>query len=980
MQVPFPADEADRLEAVGQYDVPGTAPEPEFDVTHLAAALVAARLAAIVENSDDAIISKTLDGIILTWNAGAQKLYGYTAQEAIGRPVSFLAPADLPDEMPQLLEKIRRGEPVEHFETVRVRKDGSRCAISLSISPLKDEQGNIIGASSIKRDITERKRAAEAEQEALRFLQSTLDTLISHIAVLDGKGTIIAINKAWRQFAEENQGTGTTCGVGANYLAVCDQASGPWAEQAPAVAQGIREVIAGQQQVFCLEYPCHSCGEERWFNVCGTRFVGEGPVRVVVAYENVTECKRAAADQAQLVAQVEQQRQRLNTIVTNVPGMVWEAWGAPDDAGQRIDFVSDYVTTMVGYSVEEWTATPNCWLSIVHPDDQERAAREAAAIFASGQSGAMQFRWMAKDGRVVWTETQMVVTCDEAGCPLGMRGVSLDITERKQAEEALRTSEERFRLLVDSVQDYGIIMLDAKGRVASWNAGAERIKGYRSEEIIGEHFSRFCTEEDLQSGKPEREIETATREGRYEEEAWRVRKDGSRFWANVLITPVCNANGQLVGFAKVTRDITERKQAQEALQEAHVVLESRVEQRTSQLATANVELQTAREQADAANLAKSEFLSRMSHELRTPLNAILGFGQILNKQDLTPLAKESVGYILKGGRHLLDLINEVLDIARVEAGHINLSLEAIGLADIVPEACALVRPLAAERNIRLVENTSELGTSYILADLQRLKQVLINLLSNAIKYNREGGQVEVSCDPKPDGWTSIAIRDTGPGISPRDLPKLFTPFERLDASNSAIEGTGLGLVLSQRLVAAMGGTLSVESALGQGTTFTLALPQATPPEEQLANWPEGTPHAHSGEEAEQTYSVLCIEDNPANLRLLEVIFEGRPEITLLAAIQGSVGLDLARQHEPDLILLDLDLPDIKGHEVLTRLQQSAITRDIPVVVVSADATPNQINRLLTAGASAYLTKPLDVDQFIHTVDRFLQTTPAIATR
>ncbi|HEX8465240.1 MAG TPA: ATP-binding protein, partial [Abditibacterium sp.] len=366
-------------------------------------------------------------------------------------------------------------------------------------------------------------------------------------------------------------------------------------------------------------------------------------------------------------------------------------------------------------------------------------------------------------------------------------------------------------------------------------------------------------------------------------------------------------------------------------------------------------------------------------ELRTPLNAILGFGQILEKQQVSPLAQESIGYILKGGRHLLDLINEVLDIARVESGHIELSLEPIALDDIVPEACALMKALAAERRIRLDVNLEELHHNYVLADRQRLKQVLINLLANAIKYNYEDGQVEVFCHQKPDGWISLTVRDSGPGISPADLLKLFTPFERLSASNTEVEGTGLGLVLSQRLVTAMGGTLNVESILGQGSTFTIDLPQIDPPKNQATSVPRSSLVMRAEQKAESSYSVLCIEDNPSNIRLMETIFEMRPEITLLIAIQGSTGLDLARQHEPNLILLDLNLPDIHGSEVLSRLQQSALTRDIPVVVVSADATPKQVERLLVAGARDYLTKPLDVNQLLHVVDKFLQAPAALAT-
>ena len=320
---------------------------------------------------------------------------------------------------------------------------------------------------------------------------------------------------------------------------------------------------------------------------------------------------------------------------------------------------------------------------------------------------------------------------------------------------------------------------------------------------------------------------------------------------------------------------------------------------------------------------------------------------------------------------MLTLINEVLDIARVEAGHVELSVEPIALSDVIPESCALVRPLADERNIRLVENSATLVRYHVLADRQRLKQVLINLLSNSIKYNRVGGQVEVSSYQIPHDRIRIAVRDTGAGIAADDLPKLFTPFERLSAANSNIEGTGLGLALSQRLVAAMGGKLGVESILGQGSTFTIDFPMVASPVERLSNLPGHGDSADTVTAEQRNYTALCIEDNLSNLRLIEAILESRPKITLLSAMQGSMGLDLARQHNPDVILLDLNLPDISGKEVLARLRQSAITRDIPVIVISADATPTQIQRLLAAGARAYLTKPLDVGRFLEVVDEVL---------
>ena len=337
-------------------------------------------------------------------------------------------------------------------------------------------------------------------------------------------------------------------------------------------------------------------------------------------------------------------------------------------------------------------------------------------------------------------------------------------------------------------------------------------------------------------------------------------------------------------------DITPIKEAKAALHRANEELEARVVDRTAQIMEVNAQLLTAKQEAERANRAKSEFLSRMSHELRTPLNAILGFGQILDKEEtLTSLQQESVQYILTGGRHLLALINEVLDLARVEAGHIELSLEPIALAEIVCEFCALVRPLAAERNIFIEVRGADFGGRHVLADRQRLKQALINLLSNAIKYNRAGGEVRVYGVLQPDNRLTIAVADTGPGISVEDQQRLFIPFERLSAALSGVEGTGLGLAMAQRLVTAMGGSLTLESQSGEGSTFFLGLPLVPSPIEALAEQTTDVDKLELDQSGEARATILYIEDNLSNMRLLEVLLRSRPGITLLPAMQGSVG-------------------------------------------------------------------------------------------
>ncbi len=391
--------------------------------------------------------------------------------------------------------------------------------------------------------------------------------------------------------------------------------------------------------------------------------------------------------------------------------------------------------------------------------------------------------------------------------------------------------------------------------------------------------------------------------------------------------------------------------------EVLVQLEQLIAERTTKLAD--------------ASRAKSEFLSRMSHELRTPLNAILGFAQLLEMDHLTAEQQESVGQILKAGRHLLDLINEVLDIARIEAGRLAVSIESVSVKEVIQEGLDLVAPLAVAREIQLKVEAAGLSDRFIFVDRQRLKQVLLNLLSNAVKYNRPGGAVTLSYAEVQGGRLRINVSDTGPGIPPDRLGQLFTPFERLGAEQTGIEGTGLGLALSKRLVEAMRGTLGVDSTVGRGSTFWVEFPLSVEEQPAAQRSAEGPRPAGVAEAARGAFTVLYIEDNLSNLELIQHLLSRRPEIKLLSAMQGRLGLDLAREHRPDLILLDVHLPDVPGAEMVRLLREDAKTRHIPVVVVSADALPTQIQRLLAAGARAYLTKPLEVRKFLDVVDEVL---------
>ncbi|RYG69327.1 PAS domain S-box protein, partial [bacterium] len=736
-----------------------------------------------------------------------------------------------------------------------------------------------INAQLLERSIryaTERKKTEIALQQAQSFAQATVDALPSSIAVLDENGVIVTVNAAWCTLGDANGFTALARHVGSNYLKSCELVPIVEGEM---VAAGIQAIIAGERDSFTLEYPCHSETEQCWFRVGATRFAGDGPLRVVVAHENITE--RKVAEIALRASE-----ESFQSIVANVPGMVYQLIAHPD-ASVEWTFVGDGSRELFEQEPEVLLANPLWMRDVIHPEDAATFASSVAAVVASLSPWRWEGRTLLPSGKAKWIQVAARPTCLPDGGVV-WNGLIIDISALKEAEQ------QRDRFFTMSIDLMGIAGLD--GYYKRLNPSFSETLGFTDTELLSAPFIDFVHPEDVAATKTATEnLQVGNQVIGFENR--HRSKDGTWRWLEWKSVSVPQ-EGLIYAAA---RDVTQRKEAEVALHQLHEELEVRVSERTAELGAANERLtvenvqhqltmetlrqvadayRQAKDEADIANRAKSEFLSRMSHELRTPLNAVLGFGQILESQNLPASARESVGYILQGGQHLLALVNEVLDIASVESGWIELAPEPTVLAEVVPEVCALVRPLAAQRQISIAENLDAMCGVHILTDRQRFKQVLINLVANAIKYNRDNGHVDISCTEKEGGWTAVKVRDTGPGISPEDMLKLFTPFERLGAANSGIEGTGLGLVLSQRLVKAMGGVLEVESVLGEGTTFTVELPTALSPVELPMPEVQGRVLSEGAPDREHNWSVLCIEDNLSNLKLIEAIFERRSNIRM----------------------------------------------------------------------------------------------------
>jgi PAS domain S-box-containing protein len=668
-----------------------------------------------------------------------------------------------------------------------------------------------VGGALAKIDKDQR-RASEALEREREFLNVLLENFHDGVLACDERGNLSIFNRATRAL-HGLPGSATPPERWAARYDMCDVEG---KELLPMEDIPLYRAFQGERvhnEEMLIKSPRSGprrvvCNGQAMFNSLGKK------IGAVVVMSDITERRRA--EEA-----LRKSEERLRTVIGKAPVFMW----ATDTRGvftfsdgSALHLLGLTPGQVVGHSVFD-----------VFRRHSQFCGDHESALAGTGIESAVEMDGVIFDSR-------LTPTFNEAGVVTGIIGVATDVTERRRAEEALRQaneqleqrvhertrdlvatnehlqaeiaqresaerarqqSEEGFSLLVDGVQDYGIVMLDARGCVASWNKGAERLNGYEAAEIMGRHYSRFCLPEDAAAGRTERDLQVAAVEGRMEAECWRARKDGSRFIANVVITALRDDSGQLRGFAEIARDITVSKTAEENLLRA-------------------------KQQAEQANEAKTEFLSRTSHELRTPLNAILGFAQVLEMDELPEAQATCVAHITRAGTHLLALVNEVLEISRIEAGCNNVPTQPVAVASVVREAVDLVRADAEARRIEIIIEDS-VEEACVAADRLRLKQVLINLFANAVKYNRDGGAVTIFCEPGATGNRHIHVRDTGLGIPAEKLPRLFTPFDRLGAEQRGVTGSGLGLAASKRLVEAMGGALTLCSMEGRGSTFTVTL-------------------------------------------------------------------------------------------------------------------------------------------------------------
>ena len=584
---------------------------------------------------------------------------------------------------------------------------------------------------------------------------------------------------------------------------------------------------------------------------------------------------------------------------------------------------------------------------------------EALVFKASrGIEDIYELTYIRKDGSRFPAVVSVTALRDDRGGIIGYLLIGTDNTARKQVEadqkkldQRLRDQQFYTRSLIESNID-ALMTTDPLGIITDVNKQMEALTGCTRDELIGAPSKNYFTDPE----RAEAAIKLVLSEKKVTDYELTARaRDGKKTEVSYNATTFYDRDRTLQGVLAVARDVTERKRNEQALQET------------------NVELESAKSAAEQANLAKSDFLSSMSHELRSPLNAILGFAQLIisDSPPPTPSQTASIDQILQAGWHLLKLINEILDLSVIESGKVSLSTEAVSLAEVMSECQAMMEPQAQQLGINMTFPRFD-NPFFVSADRTRLKQIVINLLSNAIKYNKEQGTVVVDCATSAPGLTRISVKDSGAGLSPEKLAQLFQPFNRLGQEAGGVAGTGIGLVVTKRLAELMGGVLGVESIAGAGSVFWCELISCAAPQLVVESGEAAALDVPTVATGARRLTLLYVEDNLANMKLVEQLIARRPDLRLLTAVNGTLGIEVARTSQPTMILMDINLPGISGVEALKVLRGDPATAHIPVVALSANAMPRDIEKGLQAGFFRYLTKPIKINEFMHTLDAALE--------
>jgi PAS domain S-box-containing protein len=926
---------------------------------------------AIFNSANFSSIATDEKGVIQIFNVGAERMLGYAAADVMNK----ITPADISD--PQ--EVIKRAEALslelgttitpgfealvfkasrgieDIYELTYIRKDGSRFPAVVSVTALRGDNGGIIGYLLIGTDNTARKRAEEALLKAGALQSAIFNSANFSSIATDEKGVIQIFNVGAERmlgYAAADVMNKITPADISDPQEVIKRAEALSLELETTITPGFEALVfkasRGIEDVYELTY----------IRKDGSRFPavvsvtalrdGQGGIigYLLIGTDN-TARKQVEAEREQ----ADQELQRANAKL--------KAWAqalnsfaivAETDTQGRITYANDPFCRISKYTREELLGKDH--RDVVNSGHHSKEFwKEMWSTISRGQIWRGEIKNRAKDGAVYWVDTVIVPLLGANGKPETYLAIRFVTTERKTAEELQRASSAYARSLIEASLD-PLVMISSEGKITDVNEASVEATGVLREQLIGTDFSDYFTEPD----KARAGYQKVFSEGFVRDYPLAIRHITNRITDVFYNASVYKDDkGNVLGVFAAARDVTERKRFERAVQET------------------NVKLESAKSAAEKANRAKSDFLSSMSHELRTPLNAILGFAQLMESASppLTASQAKRIAQILQAGWYLLTLINEILDLAVIESGKLSLSKESVLLSELMNECQAMMEPQAQQRGIRM--NFPRFNDPvFVCADRTRLKQIVINLVSNAIKYNKEQGTVAVSCTVSGPERIRISVKDTGAGLPPEKLAQLFQPFNRLGQESGGVAGTGIGLVVSRRLADLMGGALGVESSVGVGSMFWCELSVAEAPQIAVRN---GEAHALFLPEASvgaPTRTLLYVEDNPANMELVEEIIAQFPNLKLVTAVNGTLGIELARATRPEVILMDINLPGINGFKALKSLRGDSATAHIPVIALSANAMPRDIEKGLAAGFFRYLTKPIKINEFMDTLNAALE--------